>query len=137
MPIVANSPRPPGLKRYRSRIRVVEAWQYLGSLRDAPEFVSRDWVSYAAYDPVKNIEPGPALRVPTSGAQVEKLARSGDYIVRQEITLVDGLDAEEQVDVWSREEFERLFIPTLQARPPDEQRSDETRQLLDEPAGAE
>ena len=40
-----------------------------------------------------------------------KFCRIGDYVVRQNVTLVDGLEPEESLDVWPKDDFERLFLP--------------------------
>ena len=114
-PAASSSTPTAGLKVYESRIHIVEAWQYPGSLADAPVFVERDWAAYADRDVLRRLEPGPALRVPVAGQ--DKLCRIGDYVVRQKTTLLDGLEPEEGVDVWEKDEFERLFIPRRRQRP--------------------
>jgi hypothetical protein len=108
---LASSDPPTNTIRYVSRIRIVDAWQYLGALAEAPAFVDRNWAAWGDADPRRELPAGPALRVPTPGALAEKLARAGDYIVRQSVTLVEGLPPEEQIDVWPREDFERFFLP--------------------------
>jgi hypothetical protein len=62
---------------------------------------------------VRKLEPGPALRVPTPGPYAEKLCRKDDYVVRQRVTLAVGVPAETQIDVWSKDEFERFFLPVI------------------------
>jgi hypothetical protein len=83
----------------------MDAWQYAGTLADAPYFVDRNWAGF---------DDGPALRVPhyarPDGEPV--ICRVGDYVVRQEVTLAEGLPSSERVEVWPKEEFERLFIPS-------------------------
>jgi hypothetical protein len=90
---------------YQSRIHVNEAWQYAGTLRDAPDFIDRNWVGF---------DDGPILRVPhyarPDGEQV--ICRVMDYVVRQEVKLAEGMPTMERIEVWPREEFERLFIPS-------------------------
>jgi hypothetical protein len=104
-PVAAHS-------RYIYRIRVLEAFHYMGSVQHAPPWVDRGWVAYGDYDERRRLPAGPALLVPTprtpSGVT---LARSGDYVVRQEIVLAHGLAPVEAVEVWERDEFERLFVP--------------------------
>lgn len=96
--------------RYESRIRVLEAFQYRGSLQDAPAWVDRNWAGYGDWDPLRNIAAGPALRVPSPHGDVV-LARPGDYVVRQSVTIAHHVEPIEQVEVWARDNFERTFIP--------------------------
>ena len=114
---VISAPPPPPTVTYRSRIAVVEAWRYPGQLAQAPDFIDRAWTAWAEAD-LYGRSAGPALRVPVtrslSGpvpADGAKLCRIGDYVVRQMVTLVDGLEPEEALDVWPKEDFERLFMP--------------------------
>jgi hypothetical protein len=104
----------PGLTTYQSRIRIVEAWRYPGTFRDAPEFIDRNWAAYGDYDDERKIEAGPCLRLPANTPTGEKLARKGDYVVRQEIQLTSDLPGDIEVDVWPAEQFERLFIPVAE-----------------------
>lgn len=101
-----------GAVRYEARIQILEAYQYPGNLKGAPDWVDRNWAAYASdYDPLRGIEPGPALRVPTrSGENV--LCRPGDYVVTQSVTLMHGIEPDIVVEVWSRESFEKNFLPT-------------------------
>lgn len=107
----------PALVRYESRIRVVEAWQYHGTLTTAPPWIDRSWAAWGEFDQERKINPGPALRVPiTSGhdpstGSGEKMARVDDYVVRQEVTLALGVAPDAQIDVWRKEEFEKFFLP--------------------------
>lgn len=103
---------PPNLvARYESRIVIVDAWQYPGSLTGKPDFVDANWIAWGEYDDITKAPAGPALRVPTQGLQAEKMARKGDYIVRQTVTLAHSLPPDTQVDVWPQKDFEKLFIP--------------------------
>lgn len=131
-PLTAPSQSPPPNRSvtpapvtYRSRISVVEAWQYPGSLSAAPPWVDRAWASWADADQLTGALAGPGLRVPipsslsqsnripvTPGTEPEKMARVGDYLVKQRIALLDDLDGDEVIDVWPKEEFEKLFMPT-------------------------
>jgi len=98
--------------RYESRIRVLEAYQYPGNLKDAPAWVDRNWTGYASdYDPLRGLEPGPALRVPTRHGDTVVLCRPGDYVVRQEVVLAHGIEPDVVTEVWAKESFEKNFIP--------------------------
>lgn len=101
-----------GPLRYESRIRVLEAFQYKGSLLEAPDWVDRNWMAHADFDPLRNIEAGPALRVPSLKGDYS-IVRPGDYVVRQEVVLAAGLDPDVQLECWPQESFERLFIPSV------------------------
>jgi hypothetical protein len=100
-----SAPRPV----YRQRIRVLEAFQYRGQLRDAPAWVDRNWAAWAEMDPLRNIDAGPAVRVPLPGG-MNAMARVGDYIVQQEVQVTDRL-TDVRVEVWPQEQFEKFFIP--------------------------
>jgi hypothetical protein len=103
---------------YESRIQILDAFQYPGNLKEAPAWVDRNWVAYAAdYDQLRQIEPGPCLRVPLSSG-VNAICRVGDFVCRQEVILSPGLPADIRVEVWERSQFEKLFVPT-RASPPD------------------
>ena len=100
---------------YRSRISVVEAWRYPGSLSSAPDFIDRSWTGWADEDQLIGKPSGPALRVPVPRSitypEGMRLCRVGDYVVRQTVCLMDGVDSDVMVDVWPKEEFERMFMP--------------------------
>jgi len=100
----APTPIRPQAVTYQSRIRVIDAWQYAGSLRDAPDFVDRNWAGW---------DDTPILRVPhyahPDGEPI--ICRVLDYVVRQEVKLAEGMPSMERVEVWPKEDFERLFIP--------------------------
>jgi hypothetical protein len=102
---------------YLPRIQVMEAWRYQGRLAGAPDFVDRNWASYGDYDEIRNLPPGPALRIPVPRSITRinpsgiKLARIGDYVVRQAVTLAEGTEPEVIIDVWDGPDFERMFIP--------------------------
>ena len=128
------APRTPGIiqaapgVRYESRIAIVDAWRYPGALATAPAWVDRNWVGYADHDPVRGIEPGPCLRVPSHAdpAQVV-LARVGDYVCRESVTLDPPGSAgspgsgprlpEIRIAVWPSDQFERLFMPVTSTPP--------------------
>lgn len=112
LPITPTPIAPGAAVRYQSRIHIVDAWQYAGSLGVAPAFVDRNWASWGEYDEHRKLPPGPALRVPTPGPVAEKMCRVGDYVVKQSVTLAHGVPPEEHIDVWTREAFEQLFLPT-------------------------
>lgn len=98
--------------KFTSRIEIVDAHQYTGQLASAPEWIDRNWIGYAdTPDLVRGIEPGPCLRVPTYRGDTV-VARVGDYVVRQTMrsTKADESGEELRLEVWGREDFERLFI---------------------------
>lgn len=98
--------------RYESRIRIAEAWQYNGQLATAPGWVDRSWAAWGDADSLRGLEQGPALRVPTVGQVAEKVARVGDYVVRQEVTIALGVEPDIQIEVWEKENFEKFFLPS-------------------------
>jgi len=120
----------PDLVTYRSRIAVVEAWRYPGSLTQAPPFIDRSWAAYVHDDELLGLPAGPALRVPVPHSTISpahegvKICRKGDYVVRQNVTIADGVDPEEVVDVWPKADFEKLFIPVAHAVGPAKVRPD-------------
>jgi hypothetical protein len=94
---------------YENRIFIVDAWQYPGSLKHAPTWVDRNWVGYAAdYDPLRQLEPGPCLRVPLLGGVIA-IARIGDYVVTQEVKFDEGL-SDLRLEVWEQNQFEKFFM---------------------------
>jgi len=96
--------------RYESRIEVLEAFRYPGSLLNAPDWVDRNWVAWADTDEVTKQPAGPALRVPMeNGGQV--LCRVGDYIVKQNVRGDTG--SRVKTEVWAGAEFERIFVPAI------------------------
>jgi hypothetical protein len=99
---------------YESRIRIVDAWQYPGNVISAPGWIDRDWIGFADWDPVRDIPAGPALRIPDdpeNPATSYTICRVGDYVARQEILLTTSLPGEMRIEVWPKEQFQRLFIP--------------------------
>lgn len=104
---------PAGEVRYESRIQILDAFQYPGSLVHAPPWVDRNWIGFGDYDQLRGIEPGPCLRVPLPSG-VTALCRVGDYVCRQSVTLVQGNPAEIRLEVWDREQFVKLFVPAVQ-----------------------
>ncbi len=111
--IIAAS-RPGGARRYESRIRILDAWQYRGSVATAPAYVDRNWIGYAGErDPVRQIDPGPCLRVPLTpdpSERVVTICRVGDYVVHEEIVGDDGR-LSEKIEVWEQGQFQKLFLP--------------------------
>ena len=101
---------PSGSVRYESRITILEAYRYPGNLATAPDWVDRNWIAYGDYDPLRGIEPGPALRVPASSGIVT-LARPGDYVVKQRVKLFDDIPDDVRIEVWSSDQFEKMFLP--------------------------
>src|SRR4029077_6135718 len=97
---------------YESRIQMLEAFQYPGNLKNAPVWVDRNWIAYAAhFAAVRQLDPGPCLRVPLPSG-VFAICRIGDYVCRQSVTIAQGLPADERIEVWERSQFEKLFVPT-------------------------
>lgn len=99
---------------YESRIRIVDAWQYPGNVVNAPEWIDRDWIGFADWDPLRDIPAGPALRIPDdpdNPATSYTVCRVGDYVAKQEILLTTNLPGEMRIEVWPKEQFQRLFIP--------------------------
>jgi len=95
--------------RYESRIEVREAWQYPGFVQDAPRWIDRNWIGWADYDDLRHLPQGPCLRVPVEGGL--GVVRKGDYVVQQLVRSDDGSVPEHsRIEVWPREEFERLFV---------------------------
>jgi len=104
MPRDPQHPTPTAHVAYTSRIEVIEAFQYDGSLKSAPDFIDRNWVGW---------DGTPILRVPHP-ARPEgppAVCHPGDYVVRQSVTLAPNVPAEERLEVWPKADFERLFIP--------------------------
>jgi hypothetical protein len=98
--------------RYEARITILDAFHYPGSLRDAPDWVDRNWVGYGDDDPMRGIVAGPCLRVPTFNRMGDVvLARVGDYVTRQEVRLAPGVPGDIRVEVWAKEQFEKMFLP--------------------------
>lgn len=97
--------------RYEGRVRVIEAWRFDGVIHNAPEYVDRNWLAYGGYDDERKIQPGPMIQMPMDPqGRTHKDCRIGDYIVRQEIKLNLDRPPEEKIEVWPRDEFERVFI---------------------------
>lgn len=97
--------------RFVSRIHVVDAWRYPGSLRDRPAFVDPSWTAWADIDEVNKLPAGPALRVPVPSHPEGKIARVGDYVVLQTITRSGRrVPSDPVIDVWTGADFEKLFM---------------------------
>lgn len=101
-----------GVVRYEGRIRILEAFQYLGRLDSAPTWVDRSWLGYSDYDDLRKIEPGPCLRVPLMSGQ-NAICRIGDFCVQQEVVLQQGMLSDVRVEVWPKEEFVKNFMPVV------------------------
>ncbi len=102
---------PPGKVRYESRINIVDAFQYKGTLTGAPDWIDRNWAGFGEYDPIRGIDEGPCLRVPSQANPGEVvLARIGDYVCRQSVLLDNGRPPQVRTEVWASEQFERLFV---------------------------
>lgn len=101
---------PAGEVRYESRIQILDAFQYPGSLVQAPAWVDRNWIGFGDYDQLRGIEPGPCLRVPLPSGVIA-LCRVGDYVCRQSVMLSQDQPIEIRLEVWEREQFVKLFVP--------------------------
>lgn len=110
-------PAPLALKpdaSYVSRIRVMEAWQYMPRelATNAPEWVDRNWLAYEGPDPLRQLPAGPVLKVPTNNdPNTRTVCRPGDVIARQEVML-DNSRSHIEIEVWSLEQFARMFMAT-------------------------
>lgn len=98
--------------RYEGRIRILEAFQYLGRLDSAPTWIDRSWLGYADFDDLRKIEPGPCLRVPLTTGQ-NAICRIGDFCVQQEVVLQQGMLSDIRVEVWAKEDFVKNFMPVV------------------------
>lgn len=96
--------------RYEGRIRVLDAFQYNGDLSKAPEWVDRNWLAYGDHDPLRGIEPGPALRVPLPSGQ-HVMCRIGDYVVQQSVRLTADHPGDMRLEVWAKDDFRKNFLP--------------------------
>lgn len=121
----------PDLKnvRYEGRVRIIEAWRFTGVITEAPAYVDRNWLAYGGYDEERGINPGPMIQMPQTDEHghrsgPDRYCRIGDYIVQQEIRLDAGQKSHIKVEVWPRDEFEKVFIivpsdePELQLEAP-------------------
>lgn len=104
----------PEAVHYEARIQILDAFQYPGALKGAPEWVDRNWIGYADEDPLRQIEAGPCLRVPVQSG-VTGICRIGDYVCRQSVTLFPGEPPEIRLEVWPRETFIKMFVPSRPA----------------------
>ena len=103
--------------RYESRILIVDAWQYDGTLKNAPMWIDRNWAAYAdEHDNLRHLEPGPALRVPTYRGDTV-VCRVGDYVAQQEVKITADEPGEIKTEVWEKEQFQRLFLPVEKGAP--------------------
>jgi hypothetical protein len=110
---------PPGTRiRYEGRVRIIEAWCFNGRIQEAPPFVDRNWLAYGSHDDERGIPEGPMIQMPNwvhrdgrSTQLPDKICRIGDYVVKQEVLLDAGRESHVKVEVWQRDEFEKVFIP--------------------------
>jgi hypothetical protein len=99
-----------GQIRYEGRIRVLEAFQYLGRLDSAPAWVDRNWLAHGDVDDLRKIPAGPMLRVPVPNTPNFALCRIGDYVCQQEIVLDVGVPSAVRVEVWAKDDFQKNFM---------------------------
>jgi hypothetical protein len=95
-----------GTAKYVQRIDVLEAFQYVGTLKDAPPWIDRNWTSYAGYDEVTKEEPGPALKVPGLG-----LCRKNWFIVQQAVRLDEAGTQDVRLAIYRPDDFYKWFLP--------------------------
>jgi len=110
---ITPPPKPnPDATRYVSRIEILEAWQYPGGLANAPDWIDRNWTAYSTdVDPLRNIAPGPCLKIPlATDPSSRALCRVGDYVALQQVQIDSGF-ADTRIEVWARENFQKLFMP--------------------------
>jgi hypothetical protein len=108
VPLEGELSRGTGL-RYESRIEILDAFQYPGNVATAPVWVDRNWIGFADPDDLRGMPASPCLRVPTFRGDIV-VCRPGDYVCRQSVKLIEG-QQEIRLEVWPREQFERLFLP--------------------------
>lgn len=99
-----------GSVRYEGRIQVLDAFRYPGVLKDAPDWVDRNWIAFADHDDVRNIPAGPCLRVPLPSG-VTAVCRVGDYVVQQEVRVALDTPGDVRIEVWPAEQFQKNFMP--------------------------
>ena len=113
-----SPPLPSDRVRYESRIQIIDAWQYPGNVANAPAWVDRNWIGFGDDDPLRGIEAGPCLRVPSASDPNEiVLCRIGDYVAQQSVTLSPDASPIIRVEVWSRDQFQKLFLPVRASAP--------------------
>ena len=112
-----SAPLPPAAQtphegmQYECRITILQAWRYDGTMHGKPPWIDPNWIGWSEYDPVRKIPSGPCLRVPTARAD-SVICRPGDYVVRQNVRVADGANADyDEIEVWSSDTFQRFFIP--------------------------
>jgi len=98
-------PTPKG--RYVARIEILDTFQYAGTLTGAPDWIDRNWTAYADQDETRTppLPGGPALMVPGAG-----LCRRGWYVVREAVTVEDGI-VSERLAVYEPDVFYHWFRP--------------------------
>jgi hypothetical protein len=119
-------PDDPSRIRWTSRISILEAYQYNGSFKNAPPWIQRTWLAYGDADLLRQIPPGPCLRVPLptaahggypndDGGYV--LCRIGDFVCRQQMDFEDGRAPHIRTEVWAKEQFLKNFMPEAKPAP--------------------
>lgn len=92
--------------QYVQRINVLEAFQYPGTLVNAPPWIDRNWIGWQDFDEVHNIPAGPALSIPGVG-----VARRGDFVVQQSVMITEGGISDIKLAIYRPEEFYKWFLP--------------------------
>lgn len=118
-------PDDPSRIRWTSRISILEAYQYNGSFKNAPPWIKRTWLAYGDADLLRQIPPGPCLRVPMPAAAHGGypnddggyvLCRVGDFVCRQQMDFEDGRAPHIRTEVWAKEHFLKNFMPETKSR---------------------
>ena len=101
-----SAPGSEGMK-YVQRVTVSEAYCFTGRVQTAPAWIDRNWLSY---DEAAKDETGVGIVLDVPGVGI---CRIGDYIVQQRV-LMDGTGyTMERVAVYSRDDFEAMFLPVV------------------------
>lgn len=105
------TPPAPGSYTFESRIKILDAYQFMGAVATAPAWVDRNMVGFADYDQVRGLPPGPCLRVPTGFGEDVVICRVGDFITRQEVLMDEDHEPEVKIEVWDQMQFLKMFMP--------------------------
>lgn len=93
---------------YRSRVTVAAAYRFDGRVREAPEYIDRNWISYDATHPR-----GPALAVPGVGT-----VKVGEWLVVQNVLNDDESVAFGEFKIYPDDQFRNLFMPSAPSNAP-------------------
>ena len=97
----------PGSFTWKQRVLVNEAYQFNGRVQEAPPWVDKNWLGHD--DAAKDATGSPiVLVIPGIGT-----CRRGDYIVQQSVLDDDNM-WQDRIEIYKREDFERMFVRTSQ-----------------------